>query len=80
MDSDCVGNAVGMLGGCWGDAVAFVRSERDNIMNLAGQNPLIYLQPTSQSLIQAADEDMEGRTVNLSEGYVKCSQITLTVD
>ena len=69
-----------MLGGCWGDAVAFVRSERDNIMNLAGQNPLIYLQPTSQSLIQAADEDMEGRTVNLSEGYVKCSQITLTVD
>lgn len=65
---ECLTSAFELLSGCYGDAVGYIEGERDAVLEIASQNPLVYLQPTATTILEAAAEELaNGPNAPLSE-------------
>ena len=73
LDQECLLDALNLARGCGMDVANEALSERESIMQTAGRDPMLYFQPTSYSIMRAAQQRWEEFGTDIAFGAECCN-------
>ncbi len=72
VNQECLADAYRMVTGCATDFYSVATQARSDVLSRARTNPMVYLQPTSTTIISAAQEVLQVRFLLSSSALYPC--------